>query len=71
MAATGGAAGAPAADFAERPAPADELAVPEHPASSSPPPSMAPLIARMTALDRVRLVRTDQQVKLSVFSMPV
>jgi hypothetical protein len=71
MAATGGAAGAPAADLAETPDPADELAAPEHPARSSPPPSTAPLIARTAALDGVRLVRTDHRFKLSMFSMPV
>jgi hypothetical protein len=70
MAATGGAAGAPAADFAETPDPADELAAPEHPAKSS-PPSMAPLIARTAAPDRVRLIHPDQRFKLSMFSMPV
>jgi hypothetical protein len=50
---------------------AAELAdVAEHPASSIPPASMTPPIARAAA-NRVRLVRADRRFKLSVFHMPV
>ena len=50
-----------------------ELAdVPEHPASSVPPASMTPPIARAAAApNRVRLVRADRRFKLRVFHMPV
>jgi hypothetical protein len=50
---------------------AAELAdVAEHPASSIPPASMTPPIARAAA-NRGRLVRADRRFKLSVFRMPV
>jgi hypothetical protein len=52
---------------------AAELAdVAEHPASSVPPASMTPPIARAAAApNRMRLVRADRRFKLSVFHMPV
>ena len=52
---------------------AAELAdVAEHPASSIPPASMTPPIARAAAApNRMRLVRADRRFKLSVFHMPV
>ena len=55
------------------PTTAAELAeLPEHPASSIPPASMAPPIARPAAApNRVRPVRADRRYKLSVFSMPL
>jgi hypothetical protein len=51
---------------------AAELAdVAEHPASSIPPASMTPPIARAAAPNRMRLVRADRRFKLSVFHMLV
>jgi len=62
-----------AAGAATPDAEAAELAdVAEHPASSIPPASMTPPIARVAAApNRVRLVRADQRFKLRVFHMPV
>jgi hypothetical protein len=46
--------------------------VAEHPASSVPPASMTPPIARVAAAaNRARLVRANRRFKLSVFRMPV
>ena len=64
---------AAAADGAAIPDPDDaaaELAaLPEHPASSVPPASMAPPIARPAAAPN--RVRADRRFKLSLFSMPL
>src|SRR5580658_6909666 len=62
-------AATPDAEAAE----AAELAdVAEHPASSVPPASMTPPIARVAAApNRGRLVRANRRFKLSVFRMPV
>jgi hypothetical protein len=74
------AAGAPIAPAADGTATArwaaDEAAklpeVLEHPASTIPPASMVPPIARPAAApNRVRLVRADRRFRLSAFDMPV
>jgi hypothetical protein len=70
------AAGAAAADGTASACAADEAAVlaelPEHPASSVPPASMAPPTARpAAAANRVRRVRSDRRFKLRVLNMPL
>jgi hypothetical protein len=62
-----------AAGAATPDAEAAELAdVAEHPASSVPPASMTPPIARVAAAPNcARLVRANRRFKLSVFRMPV
>ena len=64
---------AAAADGTEAPAADDAAAeldeLPEHPASSIPPASMAPQIARPAAAPN--RVRADRRYRLSVFSMPL
>jgi hypothetical protein len=61
-----------AATTADPAAVPDELAeLPEHPASSIPPASMTPPIAKPATPNRVRPVRADPRFKLRVFNMPV
>ena len=67
-AATGADDGAASACAADAAAELDEL--PEHPASSIPPASMAPPTARPAAAPkRVRRIRADRRFKLGVLNM--
>src|SRR6516162_6928418 len=71
---TPAAGAAAAADGTASACTADEAAVlaelPEHPASSIPPASMAPPTARpAAAANRVRRVRADRRFKLRVLNM--
>ena len=69
---TASAVGGTAIPGADRDDELTELAEPpEHPASSIPPASMAPPIARPAAPNRVRRARASRRFKLSVFSMPL
>ena len=75
-AATPLAGAATAADGTASACAADALAeleeLPEHPASSNPPASMAPPTARPAAApNRVRRVRADWRFKLGVLNMPL
>jgi hypothetical protein len=70
-AATSGAAAAAGGAATPDAEPAEPAELPEHPASSIPPASMTPPIARPAAPNRVRPARPDRRFKLSVFNMLV
>ena len=71
-AATSGAAAAAVGAVTPDAEPAELAELPEHPASSIPPASMTPPIARPAAApNRLRPARADRRFKLSVFNMPV